>query len=62
VKGLGVSAIVAECDLRILMMRAEYDLAQSQCCDTQQTMERNLDLDQHTAMPAEVYFSCVLGA
>ena len=58
----GGSAIVAECDLSILMMRAEYDLAQSQCCDTQQTMERDLDLDQHTAMPAEVYFYGVLGA
>jgi len=26
-KGLGVSAIVAECDRSILMMRAEYDLS-----------------------------------
>jgi hypothetical protein len=41
---------------------AEYDLAQSQCCDTQQTMERDLDLDQHIPMPAEVYLYDVLGA
>jgi hypothetical protein len=33
------------------MMRDEYDLAQSQCCDTQQTTERDLDLDQRTARP-----------
>ena len=46
----------------ILMTRAEYDLAQSQCCDTQQTMERDLDLDKDTAMPAEVYLYGVLGA
>jgi hypothetical protein len=46
----------------ILMMRAEYGLAQSHCCDTQQTMERDLDLDQHNAMPAEVYFCGALGA
>jgi hypothetical protein len=44
------------------MMRAEYELAQSHCCDTQQTMERDLDLDQHTARPAEVYLYGVLGA
>jgi hypothetical protein len=44
------------------MMRAEYDLAQSQCCDTRQTMERDLDLDQRAAMPAEVYLYGVLGA
>jgi hypothetical protein len=44
------------------MMRAKYDLAPSQCCDTQQTMERDLDLDQRTAMPAEVYLYGALGA
>jgi hypothetical protein len=42
---------------------AEYDLAQSQCCDTrQQTTERDLDLDQHSATLAEVYLHGVLGA
>jgi hypothetical protein len=46
----------------LLMIRAEYDLAQSQCCDTQQTTERDLDLDQRNAMPAKVYFFGVLGA
>jgi hypothetical protein len=44
------------------MMRVEYEFAQSHWCDTQQTMERDLDLDQHNAMPVEVYCCGVLGA